>query len=598
MLVDGSQQRALKQHYGEQMSIFTAVKDIERLRQITTVLARHGFGAVVARLGLPFGKEGEPAAPAEQGLDAPPGKEPLPSTADFGQRLRRVLEELGPTYVKLGQIISTRPDIIPEEIIRELKHLQDDVSPFSAQEARQAVQDCLGAPVEQVYESFTDKPLASASVAQVHRATLRVEGHDAPVQVAVKIQRPGIDATVQQDLNLLHILARLIEEAIPESRVYSPTGLVQEFDVAISAELDFTIEAINSARFIENHADDAAIHFPSVYKQASGKKVLTLEFLDGLKADEAVRRGADHKWIAENAVRLILKMVFEDGFFHADPHPGNILILPRPTGERYEPGQQIIFGLLDLGLVGRLSPTMRDHAIDLVVSAARQDADGIADAMLAMSTSKSGVDYNAFRRHVQRLVDRHLGGRGLGEMDASTILMDIVSGAIKFKLEIPVELTMMLRAVITMEGVGKELYPELDLLAVAKPYLTRIVMQRYSPQRMGNELIRNLGRFSSLVRDLPLELQGLIDDIRHGRVRVRLTDETVATATERAGKRVRAAIVSASLLGGGTALLVADRYVLLAAVMLTGSVLWMSTHLTVEFWSGILDWWRRRKERR
>ena len=582
------------------MSILTAVKDIERLQLITRVLVRHGFGAVVQRLGLPslLARAGKTKEPEEQ---QDPLSEAQPSrTAEsmpLAVRLRLVLQELGPTFVKLGQIISTRPDIIPADIINELKKLQDDVPPFSEEEARVVIQQCLAAPVEDIFTTFEPKPLAGASIAQVHRATLAVEGQDAPVEVVVKVQRPDIDEMVRQDLNLLHMLASLIERAIPESRVYSPTGLIQEFDQAITAELDFTIEAVNATRFAENFAEERALKFPTIFKQTSGKKALTMEFLDGLKVDEAVERGADRQWIAETGVRLILKMVFEDRFFHADPHPGNILIMPRPEGGAYKPGQQIQLGVLDLGLVGRLSRSLRDHVVDLLMAAARNDAEGIADCMLAMGRPRGTVDYQGFRRRVQVLCDRHLN-RDLGDIDASTIMVDVVSAAIKYDLEIPVELTMILRSVMTIEGVGKEIYPELDLLKVAKPYLTRIVVQRYNPQKMGAELMRGLMRLSGVAKDLPMQLQTLMDDMHHGRLRVQIIDEQVAKSTERAGSRVRAALVSTALLGGGTALLAVGTYEPLGWIMLVGAVLWMSTHLTIEFWSNVLNWWKKRKQRR
>ena len=579
------------------MSILTAVKDIERLQLITRVLVKNGFGAVVQRLGLPklLARSGKDDGEGEATADLEAGASETAENMPIAVRLRLVLQKLGPTFVKLGQIISTRPDIIPMDIIEELKKLQDDVPPFSEEEARTVIQQCLGAPVDEIFAFFDPKPLAAASVAQVHRGTLMVDGE--PVAVVLKVQRPDIDEMVRQDLNLLHMLARLIERAIPESRVYSPTGLIQEFDGAITAELDFTIEAINASRFRENFVEEPALHYPTVYKQVSGKKVITMEFLDGLKVDEAVERGADRKWIAETGVRLILKMVFEDRFFHADPHPGNILILPKPEGPQYTPGQKIRLGVLDLGLVGRLSRTLRDQVVDLLMAAARNDAEGIADVMLSMGRPRGTVDYAGFRRRVQVLCDRHLN-RDLGNIDASTIIFDVVSAAVKFELEIPVELTMILRSVMTIEGVGKEIYPELDLLKVAKPYLTRIVVQRYNPQKMGNELLRSLMRISGVAKDLPMQLQTLMEDMHHGRLRVQISDEQMAKSTERAGSRVRAALVSTALLGGGTALLAVGTYEILGVIMLVGAVLWMSTHLTIEFWADVLAWWKKRKQRR
>ncbi len=521
------------------MSILTAVRDADRLRQITQVLIRHGFGELVTRLGLAPGK---PNADGER-----------PPRPQLGERLRLVLQDLGPTFVKLGQIMSTRSDLLPEDILRELKKLQDNVAPFSAEEADRQIAETLGAPAAELFASFEARPLASASVAQVHRATLRVEGQAEPVQVAVKIQRPGIGPIVERDLDLLYLLARLVERAIPEARVYSPTGLVREFDRAITAELDFTVEALNAARFAANFEHDPAIRFPAVFAQTSGKRVLTLEFLEGTKVTDAVRAGADGKWISENAVRILLKMVFEDGFFHADPHPGNILILPPPGVDgAYAAGQGLTIGLLDLGLVGRLSPELRDRTVDLLMAAARNDPDAIADALLAIGKSRGRVDYDAFRAHVRQISERHLG-RPLKEIQASAIVRDIVAGAIQFEIEIPVELTMMLRGLMTIEGVGKEINPELDLFGVAKPYLAKMILQRYHPLKIGGELMRGVERLSSVARDLPFQLQDILEDLRKGRLEVRAVDPSRSLALERLGKRIRTGLVSVGLLAAGVA---------------------------------------------
>jgi len=554
------------------MSILTAVRDMDRLRQITQVLARHGFGELVTRMGLSStatNREGE--------------KVPRPL---LGERLRLVLQDLGPTFVKLGQIISTRSDLLPEDILFELKKLQDDVAPFAEDEARRQVEDSLGAPAESVFTTFDGKPLASASIGQVHRATLAVEGQDGPVQVVVKIQRPGIVPMVLRDLDLLHLLARLIERTVPETRVYSPSGLVQEFDQAITAELDFTVEAANARRFAANFEGDEAIAFPRVFPQASSKRVLTLGYLDGVKVDRAVREGADGKWIAETAVRIILKMVFEDGFFHADPHPGNVLILPRPTNGGYVRGEPVIIGLLDLGLVGRLSPELRDRAVDLLMAAARNDPDAIAEAMLAIGRQRQKVDYEAFRAHVHKIAERHLG-RSLKEVQASALVRDIVAGAMKFDIAIPVELTMMIRAMMTIEGVGKEIHPELDVFAVAKPYLAKIAMQRYHPLRVGMDLLRGAGRLGNMARDLPFQLQDILEDLRQGRLQVRTADPARDKASERLGRRIRAAVLTAALLGSGVALLIARVHPSLAWSLLIAAGAWTFGHL-------IFDWRSRR----
>jgi ubiquinone biosynthesis protein len=551
------------------MSIVTAFRDMDRLRQITQVLVKHGFGELVSRMGLARGKARPPAGETSSGA------------AQLGERLRLAMQELGPTFVKLGQMISTRPDVVPEAIVQQMKRLQDDVPPIPSSEARAQIEKTLGAPAEQVFASFSDEPLACASVGQVHRATLALEDGAAPAEVVVKVQRTGIGAVVERDLSLLHGLARLLEKTVPESRVYSPVGLVREFDQAITAELDFTIEAQNAARFAENFAGDDAIRFPAVHREVSGKHVLTQEYLDGLKVTEAVRRGASGKAIAEDAVRIILKMVFDDGFFHADPHPGNVLILPRPDGERYTPDQRVTIGLLDLGLVGRLPPELRDRAVDLLLAAARSDSDGMADAMLAIGRSRGKVDRGAFRAHVRQVADRHLN-RPLSEVELSAVIRDIVAGAMKFELEIPVELTMMFRALMTIEGVGKEIDPELDVLAVARPYLARLIWQRYNPVRVGEDLLKNAGRLAGLARELPGQLSEIIEDTRTGRLQVRTVDPETARAIERLGRRIRAGLICAALLGSAVALLVARVQPTLAWSLLSGAGLWLAGHLLCE----------------
>jgi ubiquinone biosynthesis protein len=549
------------------MSIIGAVRDADRLRQITQVLIRHGFGELVTRMGLHSEKD-------QLGNRVP---RPL-----LGERLRLVLQDLGPTFVKLGQIMSTRSDLLPADILVELKKLQDSVAPVEEAAARRQIEEALGAPVEVTFASFDASPLASASIAQVHRATLAQAGAEEPQRVAVKVQRPGIAPVVERDLDLLYLLARLVERTLPEARVYSPTGLVREFDQAISAELDFTVEASNAARFAKNFEGDATIRFPRVHQQASAKRVLTLELLDGLKVTDAVRAGADGVWISENAVRIVLKMVFEDGFFHADPHPGNILVLPPPASDgRYAPGQTLTIGLLDLGLVGRLSPELRDRTVDLLLAAARNDPDAIADALLAIGRSRGRVDYEAFRAHVRRIAERHLG-KPLAELQAAAIVRDIVMGAIKFEIEIPVELTMMLRGLMTIEGVGKEINPKLDLFSVAKPYLAKMVLARYHPLRLGSELWRGVERLTGVARDLPFQVQDILQDLRQGRLQIQAVDPGRSGAIERLGKRVRAGIVCGALVGGAVAIHIARPGDRLAWILAALAGCWILLHLLLD----------------
>ncbi len=581
------------------MSLISTVRDLDRLRVITQVLIRHGFGHLAMKMGLPGAKKAKPIETKGSDAAATEGEStvaaadqqalPLPTRPQLGERLRLVLQDLGTTFVKLGQIVSTRPDLIPEDIVVELKKLQDEVKPFPTEEAREVIARELGAPVDELFEGFGEEPLACASVAQVYRARLSLP--DATVPVVVKVQRPGIDDTVERDINLLHWLARLLEATVPEVRVYSPKGLVDEFEQAIKAELDFRLEAQNAERFAQNFAGEETIRFPRAYREASSRRVLTLEFFDGLKVTDAVRAGADGPWIAETSVRLILKMVFEDGFFHADPHPGNILIVPRPTvangadpssEPRYEADQSLVIGLLDLGLVGRLSPELRDKTTDLLLAAARNDADALADALLAIGKPRRRVDREAFREYTRRISEAHLG-KEMKDMEASAIFRDIVTGALKFGIEIPSELTMLFRAIMTIEGVGKEIDPALDVLAVARPYLVKMLWQRYHPSRLAKDLWRDAGRLSLVARELPAQLSRIIEDLQRGDFRVKTEDRARARALERVGRRLRATVVAVAAFGAGVALQIAKVRVGFGEGLMLFGMGWLLLHLALDY---------------
>lgn len=561
------------------MSLLSTVKDIDRLRQITQVLIKHGFGHLAVKMGLPGAVKKDPKTSESE--------DDTSSTINIGKRLRLTLQDLGTTFVKLGQIASTRGDLLPEEIVSELKKLQDDVKPFPTAAAKELIEEELGAKLHHIFESFDDTPIACASVAQVYRATLKVNEESLPV--AVKVQRPGIDTIVERDIHLLHILARVLERSVPEAKIYSPTGLVNEFERAIKAEMDFIIEAQNAERFIDNFSDDDSIRFPKIYRRESSKRVLTLEFLDGLKVTDAAQAGANAEWIAENSVRIILKMVFEDGFFHADPHPGNIMILPRPENGRYEEGQEIKIGLLDLGLVGRLSPKLRDRTTDLLLAAARNDPDSLADAMLSIGKLRAHVDRNEFREYTRRVSERHLG-KPLAEMEAAAILRDLIGGALQFQIEIPSELTMLFRAIMTIEGVGKEIHPELDVLAVAKPYLSKMIWQRYHPTRVANMLWRDAARLSEAARDVPSQISQIIYDLQHGNLELKTRDRQRSRVMDRLGRRIRATLLGLGSFGSGIALLIADKHISMAETLMIVGVGIIGLHY-------LWDWNHQRNDR-
>lgn len=549
-------------------SIFTAVRDLDRARQIAVVLVRHGFGEVASRLGL--SSAGGPSKSNEGSESSPAG-----DRATLAQRLRMVLTDLGPSFVKLGQIASTRPDLIPADVIAELKKLQDAVPPFSAEEARAIVEEQLGAPIHEVFSSFDDEPMASASIGQVHKATLRSAEGDIPV--VVKVQRPNVAQTIARDVDLLYWFAHALERAFPESKTYSPTDLVREFDRAITAEIDFVQEADNAVRFAKNFEGHEAIRFPVIYKRASGRKVLTMEYFSGPKIDRAKEHGFDGKVIAARSVDVIIKMIFEDGFFHADPHPGNILVLGTPEAP--------VLGMLDLGLVGHLSPLMRERAIDLMVAAVREDYEAIADALYAMGKPHRKVDQVAYRADVAMLARKYLG-KSLKDIEMSSLITDLVRGAIRHGIDMPPDFLMVGKALMTLEGIGRQLDPDLDVFSAAKPHFLRLLAKRYSPEKVSGDLLRAAVRMSGLAGTMPEQVGEILEDLRKGHLSMKTVDPGLPLAAERLGKQVYTGLTVASMIFAGGLLLATDRHVWLAYLLFLGAVATAFFHQIRQWWTG------------
>jgi len=556
------------------ISVVSAVRDLGRLREISAVLVRHGFGEVVTRVGLgggkPRGSVPPPplTAPAE-GLEVPSHEhahgEAEKERVSGAERMRLVLQDLGPSFIKLGQILSTRQDVLPESVILELKKLQDNVPAVPFAEIKNVVEASLGASIDSVYDSFEDAPLASASIGQVHRAVL--ETADGKVDVVVKVQRPGVGNTVARDLEILHLLAAAMERAIPETRIYSPVALVQQFDQSITSELNFIIEADNADRFARNFAGHARVKFPTVYRQACAKHVLTEEFFHGKKIDRAVADGASGPVLAREAVNVIVKMIFEDGFFHADPHPGNIIILG--------PSDAPIFGLIDVGMVGRLSPELRDLTLDLVIAAVRKDSYAVADALYAIGRPTRKVDMRAYRAEASLLAEKYLG-RPLKELDFAALIRDLMRAALKYGIEIPTDFMLVGKALMTIDGIGKSVDPDLDVYGVATPALLEQLKKRYSPERLGNDLWRTVEQLSKASVDMPMQLREVLDDLRLGRLSLRTVDPALPATADRLGRRLYTGLIVASLIGSGTVLLSGPVHPIVGIVMLSlAAVVWI-----------------------
>ena len=542
-------------------SVLHTVRDLGRLREIAVVLARHGFGELLQRVGL--GSLGW--------ARTDPGSDTKSTTA---VRIRRVLEELGPSFVKLGQIASTRPDLVPADIIEELRKLQDDVLPVGFETMQVELEQQLGASIAETFSEFDQRPIASASIGQVYRARLRaLEGEPAPADpggydVVVKVQRPNIATTIERDVDLLYWLAHAIERSIPEASLYAPVKLVDQFHQAISAELDFVQEANNAERFAENLAGMPQVMIPTVYRRASSRKVITLAFIPGEKVLDAVAHGASAERIAKGAVHVIVKMIFEHGFFHADPHPGNILI----TGTPQEP----VLGLIDLGLVGRLGPKLRDRLIDLAVAIGRNDYRAMAAALYAIGHPTRRIDRNAFEAEVELLADKYLHRR-LEEIAIADLIRDLAGGAVRYGIEVPADFMMVGKALMTVEGIARQIYPGLNVAAEVRPYMAEILGARYSPERITHDLLNLASRFGSTAADLPGVAEDILEDLRQGRLTLEIRQPSLEHASERLGRRLfNGLLLAASVVA--FAILFASGYHVLAWLALAGGAAWGFFH--------------------
>ncbi len=523
--------------YSGAKALTTAVKDINRLREIVAVLARHGFGELVNRLGLT-------ETLGVKNLVATTDADDTPLTT--AQQIRMAIEELGPTFVKLGQILSTRPDLVPPAVIEELSRLQDNVPEMPFEDVESVLVAELGGSISDHFAHFEPKPLACASIAQVHRAVLAHEG----AEVVVKVQRPRIARRIDSDLNILHVLARLIEARAPDLALMDPVGIVNEFDKAIRKELDFTGERRNIGRFQMNFESFDGLRVPRVYDKVSTTRVLVMEFIRGVKITLAPEKlDIDPYDVAPRMLRALFKMVFQDGVFHGDLHPGNILILDDGT-----------IVLIDFGLVGRLTPKQREHILDILIGLSRQDYELVSRVMFELGVKVPGVvyDYDAFEADVVEVMEKHLAGRTLSEIDVGAYFSDLVAGAIRHQIKMPPTYTMVFKALMTIEGIGKSLAPEVNLVEEAQPFVREMLAERYSPKRLMKEGIDGLDSLSRFLRLFPHQAGELLRDLNEGRTTVRLNpmgmDEALEAYRTQSRRRNRVLMFSACMLSGAVAL--------------------------------------------
>jgi ubiquinone biosynthesis protein len=507
-----------------------AFQDLNRLRQIAAALARHGFGAYLdgSRLGEVLGREAAPPEPG--GLPAPDRK--------TAARFRQMLAELGTTFIKLGQLLSTRPDFLPSHWIDELEHLQDACPPVDIGEIRDEIERGLGKPVETLFAELDPRPLASASIAQVHLA--RTHGGE---QVVVKVQRPHIRDRIESDLTLLYYLARAVGALVEETGVYTPTDIIEEFDRTIHEELDFSNEARNAKEMATAAGKRTVPIIPRVFDDLSCSTVLTLEYIEGTKLGDVTEAGGfDLDRVSRNIIEAAFRQLFEDGLFHGDPHPGNILVLP---------GNGI--ALLDFGLVGRLTRVQQDALVTLIIGVALRDSESIARLLNRIGTVELRQPIVDFRADIDGILERYLGLR-LDEIRTATLLRELLDLAVRHKIKIPKEYAVLAKAAITIEGIIRRLNPRLDILEVGLPYAKELLLARFNPADASGLVLRSLLKLQGLAEDLPTQLGQILVDLESGKLRVNVASEAIdrtAVQMRNAAALVFTGILSSAFVGGG-----------------------------------------------
>lgn len=471
------------------LRFYRTYKNIGRIRQIVNVLLRHGFGQFVELINL------HRFIPLRKRIKVF-GQWPAIEKHTIPERLRIAFSELGPSFIKLAQLLSSRPDLITPAYANEFKKLQDMVPPFPVDVAKRTVVSELNIRLEDVFSDFENMPVAAASIAQVHNATLK-DGE----KVIVKIQRPDIKETIETDISILNAIARLMVKHIPESKFFNPEGIVDEFSKTVRKELDFIIELRNAQRFKRNFTEYKGICIPAVYPHLTTEKVIVMERFEGVRIDDIEgidALGVDRPELARRGVDAYFKMIFEDGFFHADPHPGNIFVMSDGR-----------IGLMDFGIVGWVTPDTMEMMANAFLAIIRKDFDLLVNQYVELGIISGAVDTETFKRNFKAdLVDilQPLYDLTISEVNLAQYLETLTHLAIKHGLIIPSDLLLMNKTMLILDNIGRQLDPDFNFMSVAEPYASRLVRRRVSPGRLLERARESIAEISELAQTTPRQL--------------------------------------------------------------------------------------------
>ena len=518
------------------------IRFFRRYRSILSVLIKYGFGQVVDQLNLTsyleFGKnifsKGKPPREIEQ-LRAP-------------QRLRLAMEELGTTFIKLGQVLSTRPDLIPSTFTEEFRSLQDHVPAISFGKIQEHIQAELKCPMSQIFSELGETPIAAASIAQVYKGRLH-----SGEEVAVKVRRPNIQQTVETDLEILLGLAQLMEHHFPDWDIYDPVGIVKTFRHNIRREMDFSKEARTIDKFRTNFAGDDTYYVPKVFWDFSGETILTMEYIDGIKissVDILENQGYDRKVLAQNGAKAILKQVLEHGIFHGDPHPGNVFALPENT-----------ICMLDYGMVGRLDDALKQRLADLLTAVFKRDVDRLITVLRFSGELREETDIKDLRRDLVEFVDDYYG-LVLKDIHAGKLLMDFSGILMRHRISFPSDLILLAKALVTVESIGRQLDPDFNMFEHLTPFIDKLVRERLTPASLSKEISDLAQSYGVMLKRIPWDIKELINRLNQNKFRIDLHHqglEKLIADLDKSSNRISFSLLIAALIVGSSLIMQTEK---------------------------------------
>lgn len=513
-------------------------KNLYRLRQIINVLIRHGFGHFIEKLNLHVF-----LSPIRRLIGVK-----RKDKSGAASRLRQVLEELGPTFIKFGQVLSSRPDLLPEDFYEELAKLQDKVTPFPFSQVKEIVEKELGRPLTEIFSQFIEVPFASASIAQVHEAKLK-----SGEVVVVKVERPGIQEIISSDMAILQYLARLAERYIPEARLYNPAGMVNEFSYIIQQELDFTVEASHADKIRNFFKGDITIVIPQVFWDYTSPRVLTMEKVKGIKINdfEALdRAGFDRRKLAFDGVNIFFRQIFDHGFFHADPHPGNIFVL--------EDGR---LAFVDFGIVGRISKNTLKIIARIFAAMVKRDSDEILQGYLALGVLGEKLDMASFLREVEELLDRY-HDVPLKRIRAEDFFIKMVRLSTRHYLRLPQDFVLLGKTIFVMGGLGRELYPDFNILEVAEPFARRLLARRFEPKEIASSMVKAGEEVISLLATFPRQWREIMGKLNRGEMKMEFEHkglDNFIMELDRSSNRLAFSLIIAAIIIGSSLIIRIDK---------------------------------------